>query len=86
MTEPVPPAQAEQRTDLGAGLAVLVAAGYYGFLLAGALAPQALARPAVGHVPWSFVLGAGLLVGAIVATGLYVLLANAADDRAELRA
>ena len=86
MSEPVPPAQAEQRTDLGAGLAVLVAAGYYGFLLAGALAPQALARPAVGHVPWSFVLGAGLLVGAIVATGLYVLLANAADDRAELRA
>jgi uncharacterized membrane protein (DUF485 family) len=86
MTEPVPPAQAKQRTDLGAGLALLVAAGYYGFLLAGALAPQALARPAIGHVPWSFVLGAGLLVGAIVATGLYVLLANAADDRAELRA
>jgi uncharacterized membrane protein (DUF485 family) len=86
MSEPVPPAQAAQRTDLGAGLALLVAAGYYGFLLAGALAPQALARPAVGHVPWSFVLGAGLLVGAIAATGLYVLLANAADDQAEVRA
>jgi uncharacterized membrane protein (DUF485 family) len=86
MTEQVSPAQAEQRTDLGAGLAVLVAAGYYGFLQAGALAPQALARPAIGHVPWSFVLGAGLLVGAIAATGLYVLLANAADDQAELRA
>jgi uncharacterized membrane protein (DUF485 family) len=86
MSEPVPPALAAQRTDLGAGLALLVAAGYYGFLLAGALAPQALARPAVGHVPWSFVLGAGLLVGAIVATGLYVLLANTADNRAESRA
>jgi uncharacterized membrane protein (DUF485 family) len=86
MSEPVPPAQAAQRTELGAGLALLVAAGYYGFLLAGALAPQALARPAVGHVPWSFVLGAGLLVGAIAATGLYVLLANAADDQAEVRA
>jgi uncharacterized membrane protein (DUF485 family) len=85
MIEPVPPAQAAQRTDLGAGLALLVAAGYYGFLLAGALAPQALARPAIGHVPWSFVLGAGLLVGAIAATGFYVLLANAADDQAELR-
>jgi uncharacterized membrane protein (DUF485 family) len=85
MTEPVPPALAAQRTDLGAGLALLVAAGYYGFLLAGALAPQALARPAVGHVPWSFVLGAGLLVGAMAATGLYVLLANAADNRADLR-
>jgi uncharacterized membrane protein (DUF485 family) len=85
MTEPVPPALAAQRTDLGVGLALLVAAGYYGFLLAGALAPQALARPAVGHVPWSFVLGAGLLVGAMAATGLYVLLANAADNRADLR-
>jgi uncharacterized membrane protein (DUF485 family) len=86
MTEPIPPAQAVQRTDLGAGLALLVAAGYYGFLVAGALAPQALARSAVGHVPWSFVLGAGLLVGAIAATGLYVLLANAADDQAGGRA
>jgi uncharacterized membrane protein (DUF485 family) len=86
MTESIPPAQAEQRTDLGAGLGALVAAGYYGFLLAGAFAPQALARLAVGHVPWSFVLGAALLVGAIAATGLYVLLANAADDRAEPRA
>jgi uncharacterized membrane protein (DUF485 family) len=86
MSEPLPPAQAAQRTDLGAGLALLVAAGYYGFLLAGAVAPLALARPAVGHVPWSFVLGAGLLVGAIAATGLYVLLANAADDQAEMRA
>jgi uncharacterized membrane protein (DUF485 family) len=86
MSEPVPPAQAAQRTELAAGLALLVAAGYYGFLLAGALAPQALARPAVGHVPWSFVLGAGLLVGAIAATGLYVLLADAADDQAEVRA
>jgi uncharacterized membrane protein (DUF485 family) len=86
MSEPVAPAQAAQRTELGAGLALLVAAGYYGFLLAGALAPQALARPAVGHVPWSFVLGAGLLVGAVAATGLYVLLANAADDQAEVRA
>lgn len=85
MIEPVPPAQAAQRTDLGAGLALLVATGYYGFLLAGALAPQALARPAIGHVPWSFVLGAGLLVGSIAATGFYVLLANAADDQAELR-
>jgi uncharacterized membrane protein (DUF485 family) len=85
MTEPISPAQAVQRTDLGAGLAVLVAAGYYGFLLAGALAPQVLARPAIGHVPWSFVLGAGLLIGAIAVTGLYVLLANAADDQAEAR-
>ena len=62
---------------------MLVAFGYYGFLLMGAFAPQVLARPAVGHVPWSFVLGAGLLVMAVVTTGAYVLVANAADSRAE---
>jgi hypothetical protein len=32
------------------------------------------------------VLGAGLLVGAIAVTGLYVLLANASDDQAQVRA
>jgi uncharacterized membrane protein (DUF485 family) len=85
MTGPVPPGDAVQRTDLGAGLTVVVAAAYYGFLLAGALAPQALARPAIGHVPWSFIMGAGLLVGAIAVTGIYVLLANASDDGRQVR-
>ena len=83
MTAPGPSATAAQRTGWGAGLAVLVAFGYYGFLLAGAFAPQMLARPAIGHVPWSFVLGVGLLVMAVLSTGIYVLVANAADSRAE---
>ena len=82
MTGPGLPAPASQRTGWGAGLALLVAFGYYGFLLTGAFAPQVLVRPAVGHVPWSFVLGAGLLVMAVAATGAYVLVANAADSRA----
>ena len=80
---PFPPGAAAQRTGLGAALAVLAAANYFGFLLAAAVAPQALARPAFGRVPWSFVLGAGLLIGAIAVTGLYVLLANASESRAE---
>lgn len=76
-----PSSEVAQRTRLGAILAIIVALAYYGFLLAGAFAPLSLAQPAIGHVPWSFVLGAGLLIGAIALTGLYVLLANAADRR-----
>lgn len=74
---------AMQRTGLGALLAGLVAVGYYGFLLLGAYAPKALAQPAIGEVPWSFVLGAGLLVGAVASTGIYVLLSNASESRGE---
>ena len=83
MTGPGSSAIAAQCTGWGAGLAVAVAVSYYGFLLTGAFAPRMLARPAIGHVPWSFVLGAGLLVMAVLATGVYVLVANAADSRAE---
>jgi uncharacterized membrane protein (DUF485 family) len=85
MTGAGPSAEATQRTGWGAGLAVLVAVAYYGFLMVGAFAPSMLAQPAIGHVPWSFVAGAGLLVGAVFTTGLYVLVANAADRRAETR-
>ena len=81
----IPREPAAQCIRLGVALGVLVAVGYFGFLLTGAFAPQFLARPAVGHVPWSFVLGAGLLVGVVSVTGIYVLYANAADSRAENR-
>jgi uncharacterized membrane protein (DUF485 family) len=74
-------AEAVQRTRLAAWLTGIVALLYYGFLLAGAFAPAALARPAIAHVPWSFVLGAGLLLAAIALTGLYVLLANRTETR-----
>jgi len=79
---PISAAPFRQRTRLGACLCVLVALAYYGFLMAGAFAPQALARPAIGSVPWSFLLGALLLVFIVAMTGLYTLLANAAETKA----
>jgi len=82
MTRPGPSTGVPQCTGWGAGLAALVAVCYYGFLLTGAFAPQSLARPAIGHVPWSFLLGAGLLLLAVLTTGLYVLVSNAAEARA----
>jgi uncharacterized membrane protein (DUF485 family) len=80
-TSQTDPAGPRQRTGLGAILSVLVALGYYGFLLAGAYVPQLLASPAVGHVPWSFLLGALLLVFIVAMTGLYTVLANASETR-----
>lgn len=74
---------AVQRTGLGSLLAMVVAVGYYGFLLLGAFAPQALAKSAIGHIPWAFLLGAGLLVWAVASTGIYVLLSNAHETRVE---
>jgi len=85
MSGPDPLRGAAQRTGWGAGLAALVAVAYYGFLLTGAFNPQVLSRPSIGHVPWSFMLGAGLLMLAVLTTGVYVLVANAADERAERR-
>jgi uncharacterized membrane protein (DUF485 family) len=64
---------------LAIALAAVAAFGYYSFLFAGAIAPLMLAQPAIGHVPWSFVLGAGVIASAIALTGLYVLVANAWD-------
>jgi uncharacterized membrane protein (DUF485 family) len=66
---------------LGTGLALLMGLSYGGFLVAGAFAPHALAQPVIGSIPWSFLLGTGLLVGAVATTGLYVLVTNAAERR-----
>jgi uncharacterized membrane protein (DUF485 family) len=70
-----------QCSRLGAVLGVIVAAAYYGFLTAGAVIPKQMARAAVGGVPWSFVLGAALLIFIVCATGIYALAANALEER-----
>ena len=69
-------------SGIGFGLLLggVIAVEYYGFLLLGAFAPLWLARPAVGHVPWSFLLGALLLGSAVALTGLYAWRANATED------
>ncbi len=71
----------EGATALGWWLSGAVACAYFGFLVAGVVVPQALARPAIGSVPWSFLLSAGLLVGVSALTGMYVLIVNAREVR-----
>lgn len=78
-----PPVAPPSWTGMGFGLllAGVIAVEYYGFLLLGAFAPHWLAQPAVGHVPWSFLLGALLLASAVALTGLYAWHAAAEDAR-----
>ncbi|WP_407530585.1 DUF485 domain-containing protein [Methylobacterium oryzisoli] len=57
-------------------LSALVAFAYGGFLLASYALGPALARPVLGSVPWSFLLGAGLLVVVVAVMGVYVLVVN----------
>jgi len=77
----MPPTAPRQCSVLGAILGTVVGLAYYGFLAAGAVMPQLLAKPAVAGVPWSFLLGAALLVLIVCATGIYTLVANAAEER-----
>lgn len=72
---------ARQCGGWGAALSLLVGCAYYGFLGAGALAPGRLAETAAFGVPWSFVLGAALLVFIVMITGLYVLISNRTEAR-----
>ena len=71
----------EGASALGWWLSAVVACAYFGFLVAGAVASQALARSAIGSVPWSFLLSAGLLVSVSALTGVYVLIVNAREVR-----
>ncbi len=66
---------------LGLALTAVALAAFFGFLLLAAAAPGLLMRPAFGAVPLSFVLAAGLIVGTVLLTGLYALLAGAAERR-----
>ncbi|XYD11916.1 DUF485 domain-containing protein (plasmid) [Methylobacterium sp. NMS12] len=78
---PVPDLPSEGATALGWWLSGFVACAYLGFLAAGALAPEALAHPAIGRIPWSFLLSASLLVGVVATMGFYVLIVNAREER-----
>ncbi|MBO1326170.1 DUF485 domain-containing protein [Acetobacter sp. TBRC 12305] len=73
--------QAPQKAGKGPDIILVssVSVAYYGFLFAGILVPAMLASPAVLGIPWSFLLGASLLIFLIVSTGIYVLVSNAQD-------
>lgn len=78
------PAFAELRTRrrrFAALLTMLMLAIYYGFIVAIAFAPGWLATPISGVITLGIPLGLGVIVAAIVLTGVYVRRANGEFDR-----
>ena len=53
---------------------------YYGFILLVAFAPRLMAIPVIGQVTLGFPLGLGVILSAIVLTGIYVWRANGEFD------
>ena len=60
------------------GFTAVVVAMFGGFLALGAAAPATFSRGVIGVIPLSVVLTAGLIVGTVALTGLYVLIAGRA--------
>jgi uncharacterized membrane protein (DUF485 family) len=69
-----------QRRALAWSLAALMLAIYFGFIALVAFAPATMAIPVAGTITLGFPLGLGVIIAAILLTGLYVLRANASFD------
>ena len=83
------PAFAELRARRGRFatiLTILMLAVYYGFILAIAFAPQLLAIRIDGVITLGIPLGLGVILSAIVLTGIYVKRANGEFDALTVKA
>lgn len=70
-----------KRRRFSAILTTLMLAIYYGFIVAIAFAPGWLATPISGVITLGIPLGLGVILSAIVLTGIYVSRANGEFDR-----
>jgi uncharacterized membrane protein (DUF485 family) len=68
------------RGRLGWTLTAIMLVVYFGFILMVAFAPKLMAMPVFGTISLGFPLGLGVILIAILLTGLYVLRANDAFD------
>ncbi len=76
-------ALARRRSRLAWGLSAVMAAIYFGFILAVAFAPEWLATPVgAGATTLGIPLGLGVILSAFVLTGVYVRRANKDFDPA----
>lgn len=68
------------RRSFGWTLTILMLSIYYGFLAVVAFVPSIIPRPLVGNLTVGIALGLGVIVSAVVLTGIYVLRANSRYD------
>ena len=70
-----------QNIGLRFGFAIVLMVAFFGVYGFAALAPGAMAAPSIGGLPLSIILATGMILFSIVITGVYVLIANAAQSR-----
>ena len=68
------------RGALGTGLTIAILVIYFGFVGLVAFAPGLIGTPVYGTMTLGFPLGLGVILSAIVLTGVYVLRANGSFD------
>lgn len=71
----------QKRRSLSMVLTALILVIYFGFIFLVAFAPHFLAQPVSGVITLAFPVGLGVIVAAIVLTGVYVVRANGEFDR-----
>jgi uncharacterized membrane protein (DUF485 family) len=72
-----------RRSRFAWSLTVLMLAIYLGFLALVAFAPGVMGTPVAGAITVGFPVGVGVILSAIVLTGIYVFRANTAYDALE---
>ena len=68
------------RRSFGWTLTIIMLVVYYGFLAVVAFVPSIIPQPLFGNVTVGIILGLGVIVTAILLTGLYVVRANSRFD------
>jgi len=70
----------QDRKSFGWTLAILMLVIYYGYIAVVAFAPGVIATVVAGSITIGLILGAAIIVAAVLLTGIYVLRANAEYD------
>ena len=70
-----------KRARFGWTLTILMLVIYYGFVALVAFVPALIGRPVLGSLTLGLALGLGVIVSAVVLTGVYVARANSEFDR-----
>jgi uncharacterized membrane protein (DUF485 family) len=70
----------QDRKSFGWTLTILMLVIYYGYIAVVAFAPGVIATFVAGSITIGLILGAAIIVAAVLLTGIYVLRANAEYD------
>ena len=71
----------KERSSFGWTLAIIILVLYYGFIAIVAFSPATIAMKVSGTITLGILMGLGMILAAIVLTGVYVMRANSRYDQ-----